>query len=197
MKLLASFLLLFVLSALCHAELIDENFVVKQPKGFKVDFRSKKDNMILTEMVPVTESVQNWTQMVTMQTHLGMKNVTPEQFQGNMATLWAASCKDSSMQAIAKGMENGYPFSVWGYSCPLNPATGKPETMFLKVIQGNDSLYGVQVAFRSIPKSNKAAMEYLKTALVCDTRKPEHPCPKLSPSNTAPPAARPPSSNSI
>ena len=48
------------------------------PTGYKVDFQQRKGNMLMTEMVPVNESVNNWTEMVTVQIFYGLKNVTPE-----------------------------------------------------------------------------------------------------------------------
>ena len=57
-------------------------------------------------------------------------------------------------------------------SCPLNKATGKPEITWFKAIQGNDSFYIVQVAFKAWPSKEQITqwMGYLKDVTVCDTR---------------------------
>jgi hypothetical protein len=68
---------------------------------------------------------------------------------------------------------------LWQLSCPLNPSTQKVEYTYLKAIQGNDSFYLVQVAFRYEPSDEDVTqwMQYLKQVQVCDTRIPERACP--------------------
>jgi hypothetical protein len=67
---------------------------------------------------------------------------------------------------------------VWLQNCPLNKATGKPEITWFKAIQGNDSFYIVQVAFKAWPSKEQITqwMGYLKDVAVCDTRLPDRPC---------------------
>jgi hypothetical protein len=79
---------------------------------------------------------------------------------------------------VAQGEENGYPSLVWLQNCPLNKATGKPEITWFKAIQGNDSFYIVQVAFKAWPSKEQISqwMRYLKSVTVCDTRLPDRAC---------------------
>jgi len=120
--------------------------------------------------------------MVTMQIFFGMK-VTPEQFRDRLSKVWIASCKDGSSRDIASGPENGYATLIWFLACPLNSATGKPELTWVKGIQGNDSFYVVQKAFKFVPTADQTTpwMQYLRKVMVCDSRLPDRPCPKLSP----------------
>lgn len=180
---LFSILLLALLPWLAHAELKDENLLHGLPTGYKVDFQERKGNMLMTEMVPQAESVKNWTEMLTSQIFLGLKTATPEGFQAFMQKTWAASCKGAEFANVASGNENGYPFAVWIQGCPLNPATGKPETTWIKAIQGNDSFYVVQRAYKFSPSKEQvtAAMLHLRDVKVCDTRLPDRPCLKLAP----------------
>lgn len=165
----------------CLAELADENLLQNLPTGYRIDFQAKQGNMLITEMVPQAETVKNWTEMLTTQTFLGLRNVTPEQFQSLMAESWLAACKNGGIAPITSGKENGYPFSIWLQTCPLNPSTGKPENTWFKAIKGNDSFYVVQKAFRFDPANEQVVqwMGYFRSVFVCDTRLPEHPCPKL------------------
>lgn len=178
-----SYLLLPIFLALpsvCFAELKDETLLQNIPNGYKLGFQTKKDNMVMTEMVPQAESVNDWTEMVTTQVFLGMKNATPEQFQTTMSQSWLAACKGGETAPITKGVENGYPFSIWVQACPLNQSTGKPETTLFKAIKGNDSFYVVQVAFRSgLTKDKMEWMKYLKTVAVCDNRLADRRCPNI------------------
>jgi hypothetical protein len=89
-----------------------------------------------------------------------------------------AACPKSESRPVAKGEENGYPPMVWLLNCPLNKATGKPEITWFKAIQGNDSFYIVQVAFKAWPSKEQITqwMRYLKDVTVCDTRLPDRAC---------------------
>ena len=174
--------LLFGLSNVCLAELKDENLLQNLPNGYKIGFQAKQGNMVMTEMVPQTETVKNWTEMLTTQVFLGMKNSTLEQFQAFMAKSWLAACKGGEIAPITKGEENGYPFSIWLQACPLNPSTGKPEKTWFKAIKGNDSFYVVQKAFKFDPSNDQVIqwMQYFRSIKVCDTRLADRPCPQLN-----------------
>lgn len=167
------------------ADVKDETLLQNMPLGYKIDFQSRHGNMGITEMVPQAESVKNWTEMVTTQVFFGLKNATPEQFQAVMEKNWLASCKASQSASVAKGAENGYPFTLWMLSCPLNQATGKPEITWFKAIKGNDSFYVVQKAFRFEPTREQVIqwMQYLKKVSLCDTRLPDRACPRLGKAN--------------
>jgi hypothetical protein len=156
----------------------NENLLVAMPKGYKPDYRAKNAREMITEMVPLNESVKSWTEMVTVQIFFGAKP-GPEAFRDRIAQGWAKSCKDATAHKIAQGKENGYPFAVWMLTCPRNAQTGKPEWTWFKAIQGNDSLYVVQKAFKFEPERVQIIewTRYLKGVSVCDTRGTEHRCP--------------------
>jgi hypothetical protein len=156
----------------------NENLLVAVPKGYKPDYNAKNARGIVTEMVPQNESVKNWTEMVTVQIFFRIKP-GPDAFRERIAQGWAKSCKGASAHAIAQGQENGYAFAVWLLACPRNPQTGKPEWTWFKAIQGNDSFYVVQKAFKFEPAREQvvAWTRYLKGVSVCDTRGSEHRCP--------------------
>ena len=157
----------------------NENLLVEIPSGFKVDHQAEQDNVILSEMVPQNESVNDWTTLVTVNIFLGMTNTTPEQYQENMTQLWFNACENSETYPVADGDENGYHFVLWQLFCPLNPSTQKVEYAYMKATQGNDSFYLVQVAFRHEPSNDEITqwMQYLKQVKVCDSRIPERACP--------------------
>nr|WP_314899575.1 hypothetical protein [uncultured Deefgea sp.] len=177
----STLLLLITLPCMSYAALSDENLLVALPTGYKLDFQNKQGNIATTEMVPQAETVSNWTEMVTTQVFLGTKinNVTLAQFQTYMGKTWLAACKDGNVTPLKNGKENGYDFSFWVQTCPLNSATGKPENTWFKAIKGNDSLYIVQKAFKFDPTKEQVAQwtQYLRSAIVCDTRLAESPCP--------------------
>ena len=161
------------------AQLTNENLLVEVPPGYKIDFQDHKPNMLMNEMVPTNETVNNWTEMVTVQIYYNLKT-TPEQFTAKLAGGWIAACPGATSSSVASGDENGYPAAVWLLNCPKNPATGKPEITWVKTMQGNDSFYAVQKAFKFTPSKDQVVqwMKYLRSVAVCDSRLPDRACPQ-------------------
>jgi hypothetical protein len=166
------------------AQLVNENLLVTKPDGYIVGFETKKNTMTMQEWVPTGQTVENWTEMLTVQVFHGLK-VTPQQFQDNMVQRWKTACPDSSAATIASLTERGYVAQLWLLQCPNNPETKKPEDTWFKAILGNDSLYLVQKAFKFDPSKEQITqlMSFLRSVEVCDTRLPDRACPQ---SMTAP-----------
>ncbi|MCW5691543.1 MAG: hypothetical protein KIT48_04195 [Pseudolabrys sp.] len=155
-----------------------ENLLVSMPDGYKVDFQKRQGNTQITEMVPKAESVNAWTEMVTVQVFHQLK-AKPEEFRDRIIGLWRKSCPEAESAPIMSAAENGYAVTMWLSSCPHNKETGKPEFTFMKAIAGKDSFYVVQKAFKQTPSKEQTAIwtQYLKKVGVCDTRLPDRACP--------------------
>ncbi len=110
------------------------------PQGNRID-----------EYVPKGQTVQNWTEMITVNTAPNSASVSPREFLGFMEAGWKAACPDAQAHWVREGEEEGRPFAVLMLGCPLNPGTGKPEYTWIKGIQGLQGFYTVQKAFRSEP----------------------------------------------
>jgi hypothetical protein len=162
------------------AQLQNENLLVQMPQGFKIGHQDKKNNIQISEMVPSSETVQDWTEMVTVQIFFGLKTA-PAQFKDRIEKGWVAACAGGRAHPVSADAENGYPTLVWVLSCERNPTTGKPEITWFKAVAGNDSFYVVQRAFRFMPAQEQMtkALAYLGTVKVCDTRRPDRACPRV------------------
>jgi hypothetical protein len=160
------------------AALENENILVTIPDGYKMDFQRTTKDMLISEMVPVGQSVNNWSEMVTVQIFYRLK-VPPAQYKARIDKEGVRLCPGSWSHSIADGDENGYATSVWYQNCSFNKATGKPEFTWFKAMQGNDSLYVVQVALKVRPSEELTArwMSYLRSVRLCDTRLPDRACP--------------------
>jgi hypothetical protein len=171
-------LLLFVRAA--GAQLANENLLVRVPPGYRVGYRIERGNMVMNEMVPAGQTVENWTEMVTVQIFHGLK-AAPEKFRDTLRRRWVAACPGGSGADVTSGTENGYPVLVWLLDCPKNPRSGKPEITWFKAIAGNDSFYLVQKAFKFKPDKAQVDrwMAYLKSVAVCDTRIAARACPQI------------------
>jgi hypothetical protein len=128
--------------------------------------------------------------MITVQTYRVSPSVTQTQFLQRVAAGWMKSCPETPVQKIISGQTNGYPVSMLLLSCPRNARTGKPETTAFRAILGNDALYLIQRAFRSVPQPDQlaATMKFLGAVSVCDVERLGHPCPSATPSAVVPSA---------
>lgn len=180
--LLASFAGL-LLAGGASAQLKDENLLQGMPAGYKIGFQERQGPIILTEMVPESESVEEWTEMVSSQLFIGLKSVSPETFRAESRKKWLEACKDGNFAEIASGEENGYPMALWMLSCPHSKAPGRPEITWFKAIRGQDAFYVVQKSFRFEPSNEQVqqSMRYLRQISVCDTRIPQRACPVIKP----------------
>jgi hypothetical protein len=162
-----------------HAELQNENILIPLPNGFKVGWETVRNGMKMTEFIPATETVDDWSRMVTEQIFYGRGRGDPDALPAGMVARWNSGCPGGSGQRAVRTQENGYSVSVWMFNCPNNPATGKPENMWMKAVAATDSLYIVQYAYRSALSKELVtpAMSYLRSVLVCDKRGAAHPCP--------------------
>ena len=161
--------------------LIDaENLLLSPPKDFKVGFQSNRDNRLMTEFVPAAETVEDWTQMLTVQIYRGA-TVDAATFLQGVGKRYMEACSGTTAKGIYTGQVNGYVVSMLLLKCPMNPGTGKPETTAFRVIKGKDALYSVQRAWRAVPSDQEVddVMHALAKVTVCDTRAPEHPCPSF------------------
>ena len=157
-----------------------ESLLLAQPAGFKVGYQSNHADSAISEWIPEGQSVEAWTEMLTVQVYRGAK-VDAATFLQGVGKKWSGACPGSGGKGIFTGQTNGYAVSMLVLRCPKNLTTGKPETAAFRVIKGNDALYSVQRAFRSEPTDAELddVMHYLAKVSVCDTRAPEHPCPSL------------------
>jgi hypothetical protein len=179
LMLMALALVLF-LGGQAAAAFINENLLTAAPSGYHVGFRDKNDDRLITEWVPAGETVENWTEMVTVQLFYHLK-VSPEAFMNNLEARWLRSCPGADRaEPIANAAENGYPTLVWLLSCPQNPVSGKMEITWFKAVQGNDAFYLVQKAFKFAPSKEQITrwVGYLKAVRVCDSRLPDRACPR-------------------
>jgi hypothetical protein len=166
-------------SAALGQSLLDaENLLFSPPKDFKVGFQSNRDNRLMTEWVPAAETVEDWTQMLTVQIFRGA-SVDAATFLQAVGKRYTDACPGTTAKGIFTGQVNGYVVSMLLLKCPRNPGTGKPETTAFRVIKGKDALYSVQRAWRAVPsdKDLDDVMHALAKVTVCDTRAADHPCP--------------------
>jgi hypothetical protein len=119
------------------------------PSGFKVGFKAAQADQSIEERVPTGETVEAWTRMVTVQRFGGPAQLGPHAFAERLGGLMARACPGAVLAPIVDGRDGAVAIATMRLDCPLNPATGKPETMFGRAFAGQSDLYVSQYAVRA------------------------------------------------
>jgi hypothetical protein len=174
---------LFLCLPSAEAQLKGENLLVVPPAGFMVGYSDTANFVSLTEWIPANETVQNWSDMVTVQIFSRRADLNPVPFLKTLQGQWLAACPGSTPAPVASDKVNGYEAATMLLRCPRLAATSRPETTMFRAIKGKGSLYLVQRAVRSAgtPDEVERMRRYLAQVSVCEAGSPDHPCPDLKP----------------
>ena len=170
------------LLALCTTAGGSEQLTLDIPTGFDKKFEESTEVSEIHEWVPKGETVQDWTQMITLTVAYDLINFDPLKFFDEIARNWEEDCPDYAGMLLHEGLENNYPVAVWFLRCPKSPMTGRPEFTYFKGISGKDGFYTVQKAYAAHYKEIdereiNISMKFLKQARLCHTLDlADHPC---------------------
>ncbi|WP_380872837.1 hypothetical protein ACFB49_37400 [Sphingomonas sp. DBB INV C78] len=150
----------------------------QMPPGFKLGYETRQGPMHLVELVPAAETVDNWTKMVTLQTFSGGIQRTPAQLLDFIAKGFADACPNMARDPITSETIDGLANAFLSIRCPRNPATGKPENVIFRAMQGRDNFYVAQVAVRYPAPAKEAAADHawLRAVAICDASRPTPAC---------------------
>jgi len=138
-------------------------------ENFEIGYESYTDEIAMTEFVPVGETVQKWSRMITIQSLIGYRPKTLESFARKFTQLVINQCSTSDHEIIWRNVQYGYNSMVLAVSCHENLVTGLSEHMLVKVIQGDDALYVVQKAWKYEPNDDQLNnwFEEMGSFIVC------------------------------
>jgi len=166
---------LFFAAAMVVATPAEEWLVWPPADGFVVGHQETAANGSIEEQVPAGQTVDDWSRMITTIQIAG--DQTAEQFTDGLASGWKNSCPGG--KATSQIVLADFRVSIESrMDCPRNPATGKPETMFMRSFPGQHRLYVLQIAFRHVPDAAEVAWAetQLSAAVLCDARSPKAAC---------------------
>lgn len=145
-----------------------------------VAHRQEQAGSMIEERIPPGETVNDWTRMVTTQRFAGLvsRGVTLDSFVASFVTGLDRGCPGARSSEPRHFETGGRPAVSFRIDCPLNPATGKPETFLLLAIAGREDLHVVQVAYRHVPDAdeNQAAERHLASIRLCSASSPDPAC---------------------
>ena len=129
------------------------------PDGFVPAFEDTQPGFYIQEAVPRGQSLQDWTQMLTMTGAEGQATTAPEALAQQIAQGFAAACPDSvSAVALPAPAIPGARASFAAHVACGN-AGGRAEELMLFVFAGAQDLYTVQWAERSAARATPITLD--------------------------------------
>ena len=174
-------LFVFALTGATLAQLQNENFSrCRCRKASRSASRTRKTTCRSARWSRSNETVNDWTEMVTVQIFLRPQDdaraVQDQHREGAGAGLPGAS----GALPVDRSRER---LSGPGLGCCPAAATKHRQARdhLVQGVQGNDSFYVVQKAFRFMPAQEQMtkALAYLGTVTVCDSRRKDRACPRM------------------
>jgi len=149
-----------------------EGISVDAPATFVVGNRSNDGRINLVELVRPPETVDTWSELISVVTIMhATEGTTLNEFYPMWRDGYRGTCPGPN-EAVARGTVDGRPALKATFHCPVDPQTGKPESLTVIFIQGEVNLLSVQLAFRrSMTNADLALVQKVqKTLKVCDAR---------------------------
>ena len=136
-----------------------------------IGHRLSNGQSMIAERVPPGETIERWTRMVTNQ-RLAGELARRHAGRNGWAAIWAGSSR--AAQAFGPALQPGCGSRVGLRSTSAsialrNPATGLPETFFVRAIGSGATLHLAQIAFRRVPSAEEArwALGHLASVTLC------------------------------
>ncbi len=170
------------------AEMSDATLLIASPPaGWTLDFATNAPGLRIAEYSRDNEDSELWTQKIKFESLAGDPLPEPLEFLRSFAENQKKTCPELEDYGTFSGFENGYPTAVHLFVCRRNALSNISLVTMIKVVKGNDFFYAVTRAQRAEPleASTPALAEeeiggwsiYMKSIVVCDTEKPDQPCP--------------------
>jgi len=134
------------------------------PREFKSAYAKANGPSYIQESVPEGETVDEWTQMITVTGVKGLASkpdFSPKKFAEDMAGRMKGRCPNSfSAASIFDGKIGGHDAFAAVLSCGTSPlAAGHNESFLVTVIKGDSDYYTVQWAERAEVSSTPIAID--------------------------------------
>jgi hypothetical protein len=181
------------LSHLIENDLDGETLLASLDADYYLAWSKKTAAMSMKEYVPQGETVEDWTEMFTIQIMYKWSSLSPTKYLALAEEDWNDKCigADSNAKAhvTSKSPENGYPTIVFLLHCLSDPRRHWEKYTVFKAIQGQSSFYIVQKAFKSFPSEERIQhwMLKLREVTLCDPGSKSHPCPAYNVNDNAGP----------
>jgi hypothetical protein len=148
-----------------------ENLLSAIPLGWKLSARSSGNIDRLIELVTENQSVANWTRLIAVE--IRRDGTSLSEYERTETNTFRAACSDAQIYPRDPVTVSGLPASRFFARAKQCAGSTQPESALFLAVQGKDALYAIQLAWRPYPPTEnelQAALAYLATVRVCDTR---------------------------
>lgn len=158
---------------------------VKVPKKFHIGHENVTEKSYILEAIPNNETVQSWTQMLTISGYKGLAknpNFKPINMVQGVANGFQKACAPSfSAKSIWQGDISGFEAFAAVITCGSSPMTkGKTSEEALVIsIKGGQDFYGVQFAKRNKPSTSPIEINVAEWMLVLKSLHPIKLCERI------------------
>lgn len=164
-----------------------ERLTVMHPATWQPATSDRRGNVSITRYLPQGQTLENWQELLAVQTFSGLKNAMPDAFLDRVVQLSRENCEDPGAGPLSQQSVNNYPTALRVVACPKN-RQGKGEVTAFLVVAGKDTVYVVQRAWRGqsydkaaglpVPKEMLTEwLAFMKSVSLCDLSDPKHVCP--------------------
>lgn len=146
-----------------------ERLVAPALPGFVVGYSAANAVNSIREEIPIGQSLQRWTRMVTTQWFADLATkVTPAQYAQNVIAPLPRACPRASVSPIENITVSGRQAVRFQVDCPKNSG-GTSETFMFLAIAGQRDMHVKQVAFSSLspPATREWARRLLAATVFC------------------------------
>ena len=127
------------------AEPMQERLVLSLPDGWDIGNFSVEGDMKMTEWIPDGQSVENWTERITLQVFRGVGDMTVQGFAHRILVNSEWVCARTTKQIDEQETDGPYPVLTLTLACDTD---NQHNHIRYKFIEGNDNFYVVQRAWR-------------------------------------------------
>jgi tetratricopeptide (TPR) repeat protein len=119
-------------------------------ENWKIGSNQENDYMTMLELIPSNETFENWTEIGTMMSIKGVKNVPMDKAMEMKFEDLKKSSPKAKLTFIEKDESVEYPWIIFTIECPKFKNDKNPESQLWYITQGKTSLY---INFRAVKES--------------------------------------------
>ncbi|MCL6462756.1 MAG: hypothetical protein I4O51_12925 [Flavobacterium micromati] len=140
-----------------------------ESENWKIGSNQENDEMSMIELIPSNETFENWTEIGTMISLKGAKNIPMDKAMEMKFEELKKSSPKAKLTFIEKDENAQYPWIFFTIECPKFKNDKNPESQLWYVTQGKTSLY---INFRAIKESSipenlkNKWIQFFKTATI-------------------------------
>ncbi|MEO6717497.1 MAG: hypothetical protein ABIM50_09670 [Novosphingobium sp.] len=137
--------------------------------GFVVGYSAGNAQQSIREEIPLGETVEAWTRMVTTQRFTGLaQRTSPAAYAQSVLASLPRACPGAAISPVTNVTVVGRPAVRFQVDCP-HSAGGRPESFILLAIAGRSDMHVKQAAWRggTTPATLNWGRQFIASTVLC------------------------------